>query len=115
MKTYGKEEPFRAVNVGMYQGQPQKKGVVTTAMAASANPLLQEAEERDPIMFATGFGKVRFYMFTNEEQVSKSERDVQNEKPRIIGGKKKEAKPAETGSSAVPAHNIRRHPYQTLP
>ena len=101
VKTYGKEEPFRAVNVDMYQGQPQKKGVVTTAMAASANPLLQEAEERDPILFATGFGKVRFYMFTNEEQVSKSERDVQNEKPRMIGGKKKEAKQAETGSSAV--------------
>jgi peptidylprolyl isomerase domain and WD repeat-containing protein 1 len=101
VKTYGKEEPFRALNLAMYQGQPQKKGVVTVSMAASANPLLQEAEERDPMLFATGFGKVRFYMFTNEEQVSKSERDVQNEKPRMIGGKKKEVKQAESGTAAV--------------
>ena len=96
VKTYGKDEPFRALNIAMYQGQPQKKGVVTVSMAASANPLLQEAEERDPMLFATGFGKVRFYMFTNEEQISsKSERDVQNEKPRVIGSKKKEVKREE--------------------
>jgi peptidylprolyl isomerase domain and WD repeat-containing protein 1 len=101
VKTYGKEEPFRALNVALYQGQPQKKGVVTVSMAASANPLLQEAEERDPMLFATGLGKVRFYMFTNEEQISKSERDVQNEKPRIIASKKKEVKQAESGSAAV--------------
>lgn len=101
VKTYGKEEPFRALCIGLYQGQPQKKGIVTVSMAASANPLLQEAEERDPMLFATGLGKVRFYMFTNEEQISKSERDVQNEKPRMIGAKKKEIKQAETGTAAV--------------
>ena len=101
VRAYGKDEPFRALNIGLYQGQPQKKGLVTVSMAASANPLLQEAEERDPMLFATGFGKVRFYMFTNEEEVSKSERDVQNEKPRMIGGKKKEIKHAETGSAAI--------------
>lgn len=101
VKTYGKEEPFRALNIGLYQGQPQKKGIVTVSMAASANPLLQEAEERDPMLFATGFGKVRFYMFTNEEQISKSERDVQNEKPRMISGKKKETMQAETGTAAI--------------
>ena len=101
VKTYGKEEPFRALNIAMYQGQPQRKGVVTVSMAASANPLLQEAEERDPMLFTTGFGKVRFYMFTNEEQISKSERDVQNEKPRMIGGKKKEVKQAESGTAAI--------------
>jgi peptidylprolyl isomerase domain and WD repeat-containing protein 1 len=101
VKTYGKEEPFRALNLAMYQGQPQKKGVVTVSMAASANPLLQEAEERDPMLFATGFGKVRFYMFTNEEQISKSERDVQNEKPGLIRGKKKEVKQAESGTAGV--------------
>lgn len=101
VKTYGKEEPFRAVNLAMYQGQPQRQGVVTVSMAASANPLLQETEERDPILFATGFGKVRFYMFTNADQISRSERDVQNEKPRMIGGKKKEVKQAESGTAAV--------------
>lgn len=101
VKVYGKDEPFRALNIGLYQGQPQKKGVVTVSMAASANPLLQEAEERDPILFATGFAKVRFYMFTNQEEVSKSERDVQNEKPSKGRHKPEEAKRAETGSAAV--------------
>lgn len=101
VKVYGKEEPFRALNVGLYQGQPQKKGIMTVSMAASANPLLQEAEERDPMLFATGFGKVRFYMFTNDEEVSKSERDVQNEKPRKGPQKQQEVKKAETGSVAV--------------
>ncbi|KAJ4548082.1 Peptidyl-prolyl cis-trans isomerase cyp15 [Exophiala dermatitidis] len=101
IKAYGKDEPFRALNIALYQGAPQKKEVVTVSMAASANPLLNEAEERDPMLFATGYGKVRFYMFTNEEDISKSTRDVQNEKPRIIGGKKKEEKQAQTGTSAV--------------
>lgn len=101
MKLYGKDEPFRALSVGLYQGQPLKKGVTTISMAASANPLLAEAEERDPMLFATGFGKVRFYMFTDEEQVSKSDRDVQNEKPRVAGGKKKEVKQAKSGTAAV--------------
>lgn len=102
VKVYGRDEPFRAINLTMYQGQPQKKGVVTVSMAASANPLLQEAEERDAILFSTGFGKVRFYMFTNETEISRSERDVQNEKPRMIGGKKQqETKATQSGTSAI--------------
>ncbi|KAF5877962.1 putative peptidyl-prolyl-cis-trans isomerase protein [Botrytis fragariae] len=102
VKVYGGDENFRPLNIAMYQGQPQKKGVTTIAMAASNNPLLQESELRDPILFATGVGKVRFYMFTNDEEVSKSERDVQNEKPTNTNGKKlAEAKAAETGTAAV--------------
>lgn len=102
MKTYGKDEPFRALNLAIYQGQPQKKGVVTAQMAASANPLLQEAEERDPMLTSTGCAKVRFYMFTNEEEVSKSARDVQNEKPKLLGSRRAmEAKPAESGTAAT--------------
>ena len=101
VKVYGKDEAFRALNVGLYQGQPQKKGVVTVSMAASSNPLLQEAEERDPMLFSTGFGKVRFYMFTNDEEVTRSTRDVQNEKPRVIGTKKEEARQQQSGTSAV--------------
>ncbi|KKY22284.1 putative peptidyl-prolyl cis-trans isomerase cype [Phaeomoniella chlamydospora] len=102
VKVYGKDEQFRALNVAMYQGQPQKRGVVTVSMAASANPLLQEAEERDPILFSTAYNKVRFYMFTNEEEIRKSERDVQNEKPRVIGGQRQqETKQTESGTSAV--------------
>ena len=102
VQVYGKEEPFRALNLTLYQGQPQKKGVVTAQMAASSNPLLQEAEERDPILVATGSGKVRFYLFTNESEISKATRDIQNEKPRQLGSRKEvEAKPTETGSAAI--------------
>jgi hypothetical protein len=44
VRVYGKDENFRPLSVAMYQGQPQKKGVTTVAMAASNNPLLQESE-----------------------------------------------------------------------
>ena len=102
VKVYGNEEPFRSVNLTIYQGQPQKKGVVTVSMAASANPLLQEAEERDPMLVSTGCGKVRFYMFTNEEDINKSTRDVQNEKPKNFNTTQQvKAKLTETGSAAV--------------
>ncbi|KAF5528704.1 Peptidyl-prolyl cis-trans isomerase cyp15 [Colletotrichum aenigma] len=102
VKVYGKEENFRAVNLAIYQGQPQKKGITTVEMGASSNPLLQESESRDPILIATGVNKVRFYMFTNDEDISKSVRDVQNEKPTMLGQKKAtEAKKAETGTAAV--------------
>ncbi|OCK98738.1 peptidyl-prolyl cis-trans isomerase cypE [Cenococcum geophilum 1.58] len=102
VKVYGKEEPFRTLNLALYQGQPEKKGVTTVAMAASDNPLLQEAEARDAMLVSTGSGKVRFYMFTNDENISKSERDIQNEKPRNINAKQNvEAKPAETGTAAI--------------
>ena len=102
VKVFGKDEPFRSLNLAMYQGAPQKKGVVTVSMAASANPLLQEAEERDPILFSTGFGKVRFYMFTNDEDISKASRDVHNEKPTQAGSRQQaETKQAETGTAAI--------------
>ncbi|KAJ9488148.1 hypothetical protein VN97_g5138 [Penicillium thymicola] len=103
VRVYGREEPFRALNLALYQGQPQRKGVVTVSMAASSNPLLQEAEERDPILLCTGFAKVRFYMFTNETDISKSTRDVQNEKPTqaAAGTGTAATKAAETGTAAV--------------
>lgn len=102
VKVYGKDEPFRPLNLAIYQGQPLKKGVITVSMAASANPLLEEAEQRDPILISTASGKVRFYMFTNQEDIVKSTRDVQNEKPRNINAQQAvEAKPTETGSAAI--------------
>lgn len=67
-KVYGKDENFRALHLALYQGAPDKKGIVTVAMAASDNPLLQEAEARDAMLVATGLGKVRFYMFTNDSE-----------------------------------------------
>jgi peptidylprolyl isomerase domain and WD repeat-containing protein 1 len=102
VKTYGRDENFRPLNLTIYQGQPQKKGVTTVEMAASSNPLLQQSETRDPILVATGVGRVRFYMFTNDEDISKSTRDVQNEKPTVLGSKKAEQKKtAESGSAAI--------------
>lgn len=103
VKVYGKDEGFRPVCLALYQGAPQRKDTTTVAMAASSNPLLQDSETRDPILVATGIGKVRFYMFTNDEEISKSSRDVQNEKPTILGGKKaaEAKKKAETGTAAI--------------
>ncbi|KAI0139190.1 hypothetical protein GGR57DRAFT_496227 [Xylariaceae sp. FL1272] len=102
IRVYGKDEHIRPVALALYQGQPQKKGVTTVAMAASTNPLLQESETRDPILFATSVGKQRFYMFTNEQEISRSERDVQNEKPTLLNPKKAaQARKVETGTSAV--------------
>ncbi|KAI1436344.1 cyclophilin-type peptidyl-prolyl cis-trans isomerase [Xylaria sp. CBS 124048] len=102
VKVYGKDEHLRPINLAIYQGQPQKKGVTTVAMAASDNPLLRESEAKDPILFATSVGKVRFYMFTNDEEISRSERDVQNEKPTLLNPNKAvQAKKAETGTSAI--------------
>ncbi|KAL8713557.1 MAG: hypothetical protein Q9220_002419 [cf. Caloplaca sp. 1 TL-2023] len=102
VKVFGKDEPFRSLNLALYQGQPQKKGVVTVSMAASSNPLLQEAEEKDPMLFTTASGKVRFYIFTNEEEISRATRDVQNEKPKHLNARQQlEAKPAESGSAAI--------------
>lgn len=68
VKVFGKDENFRALNLCLYQGQPEKKGVVTISMAASANPLLQDAQARDAMLVSTGCGKVRFYLFTNNEE-----------------------------------------------
>lgn len=102
VKVYGQEENFRALNLTLYQGQPEKKGFVTVEMAASDNPLLQEAEARDAMLVTTGSGKQRFYMFTNDEDISKSARDVQNEKPRNLATKKQKAgREGDTGAAAI--------------
>lgn len=94
VKVYGREEPFRPLNLALFQGQPEKKDIVTIQMAASDNPLLAEAEARDAMLVATGSGKVRFYMFTNETNISK-DRDIHNEKPKNIGAAAKQKAEAE--------------------
>lgn len=101
VKTYGKDEHLRSINLAIYQGQPQKKGVTSVEMGASSNPLLEQAEARDPILVSTAVGKGRFYMFTNEEDVSKSTRDIQNEKPTMLNNKQSKTKKIESGNAAV--------------
>lgn len=103
VKIYGREEPFRPLNLALYQGQPEKKGVVTVQMATSDNPLLEAAEARDAMLVATASGKVRFYMFTNDNNVAKSDRDIHNEKPKAIGSNRaaEEAREAKMSTSAT--------------
>ena len=104
VKVYGAEEPFRALHLALYQGQPEKKGVVTVAMAASDNPLLREAELRDAMLVCAASGKSRFYCFGNDEEVNKTTRDVHNERPQNLGAGKNGAaaeKQAESGNSAT--------------
>lgn len=103
VKVYGQDEPFRPLNVTMFQGQPDKKSVVTIEMAASENPLLREAESRDAMLVTTGLGKIRFYMFTNDTEISRQTRDVQNEKPRnlALGRSKGQEKERASASGAV--------------
>ncbi|EME80172.1 uncharacterized protein MYCFIDRAFT_166558 [Pseudocercospora fijiensis CIRAD86] len=105
VKLYGREEAFRPLNLTLYQGAPAKKGLVTAQMAASSNPLLEAAEARDAMLVTTGCAKVRFYMFTNDNSVSKSDRDIHNEKPRTLAASKKkeeeEEREARMGTSAT--------------
>ncbi|KAF3040835.1 hypothetical protein E8E11_003703 [Didymella keratinophila] len=102
VKLYGREEPLRSLWVSLYQGQPDKKRVTTVEMAASENPLLQEAEARDAMLVSTGNGKVRFYMYTNDTNISK-DRDVHNEKPRDAARSKTSQQEAQAalGTTAV--------------
>lgn len=103
VRVYGDTEPFRALNLSLYQGAPQQKSITTVPMAASSNPLLQEAEERDPLLICTAVGKPRFYLFSNETDISKSSRDIQNEKPTNLhpGALQHAKKQAETGTQAA--------------
>ncbi|GFZ46243.1 Cyclophilin cyp15 [Saitozyma sp. JCM 24511] len=80
-RLIGKDESLRFLNLAVYQGAPAKKGVTTLAMAASANPLLQEKANRDPHLFATAYNKSRFYLFARADVEAKGERDVFNERP----------------------------------
>ena len=102
VKVFGQSEQFRALNLSLYQGAPQKKGVVTSQMAASANPLLAESEERDPLLVCTAAGKGRFFMFSNDSEFNKSNRDVQNEKPKQLSSRTEDAaRSTQSGSSAT--------------
>lgn len=104
VRSLAKEETLRPLNIALYQGAPSKKSLVTVEMAASANPLLSEAESRDPMLFCTAHQKPRFYIFTNDSTASKSDRDIFNEKPtREAGAPEKAGSDAvkETGKAAI--------------
>ncbi|KAK4687727.1 peptidylprolyl isomerase domain and WD repeat-containing protein 1, partial [Tremellales sp. Uapishka_1] len=83
-RVLGKDESLRFLNLALYQGAPSKKGLQTVAMAASANPLLNEKSQRDPTLFATAYKKQRFYLFGrgDQEDAKGADRDVYNERPQ---------------------------------
>ncbi|QRV92468.1 peptidyl-prolyl cis-trans isomerase, cyclophilin-type protein [Ceratobasidium sp. AG-Ba] len=84
VRLLGKDETGRWLNLALYQGAPAKKTITTIAMAASANPILANKEERDPTLFCTAYKRPRFYMFTRQEPEENKlggDRDVFNEKP----------------------------------
>jgi peptidylprolyl isomerase domain and WD repeat-containing protein 1 len=106
VRILGKEETIRPMHLAVYQGAPAKKGVMTVEMAASSNPLLEEAQARDPMIICTAADKPRFYMFTNDSSASKSERDIFNEKPQKDGAasgdsKSRQRRPGDTGAAAI--------------
>jgi peptidylprolyl isomerase domain and WD repeat-containing protein 1 len=102
IKLYGREESIRPLHLALYQGAPDKKSVQSIEQAASENPLLRSAEARDAMLASSAVGKVRFYLFTNDTNVSK-DRDVHNEKPRDLATSSKTAAAAAaaTGTSAT--------------
>lgn len=78
----GKEEPIRFETLSLYQGMPKRKGNLTIDMAASQNDIVSDSLTVDPVIFATGAGQSRFYLFTRFEgsfELIKKERDVHNE------------------------------------
>jgi peptidylprolyl isomerase domain and WD repeat-containing protein 1 len=98
------EETIRPLNLAIYQGAPRKKTLMTVEMAASANPLLTESSERDPMIITTAYQKSRFYIFSNDSNASKSDRDVLNEKPIATAANADPTGPTrakETGQAAV--------------
>lgn len=99
------DENIRPLNVALYQGAPQKKEIVTIEMAASENPLLAAAAERAPMLVSTAVQRSRFYIFDSALEVSKSDRDVLNEKPLATAGKDAPASSnrvsAATASAAI--------------
>lgn len=80
-RVLGRDETLRFLNIALYQGVPQKKGVTTLAMATSVNPLLNEKDERDPTLFCLAWKRPRFYFFTRSNPDESGDRDVFNEKP----------------------------------
>ena len=98
VKVYGDTEPFRFLNLSLYQDVPQKKSLITVVMIAFSNPLLQKSETRDSMLVSIAAEKHRFYLFINDTDISKSSRDVQNEKPRhLASSARQEIKLAEIG------------------
>lgn len=91
VRLLGKDESVRFMHLALFQGAPNKR-VSSLAAAASENPLLAKQGLVDPTLFATAYGRARFYMFTRVDpdatvssgaaaSSASENRDVFNERP----------------------------------
>jgi peptidylprolyl isomerase domain and WD repeat-containing protein 1 len=106
----GKDENIRFCKVALYQGRPGGKGVLTASMVASGNDIIEKQLVKDPILFATGFSRNRFYLFsrrsgTDDTKSLIANRDVFNEtiiQPKIMTDLP--TKPAYSATTKVTLH-----------
>lgn len=107
VRTLGTPDSLRFMSLALYQGTSggaaEKK--LTVEMAASDNKLIEQSLRPDPILFATAFGKQRFYMFTQKQEdeialFNKSDRDVYNEQPT--------ASARDLGADSVAVRNTKK-------
>lgn len=85
----GTEDNLRFSHISLYQGIPDKKGVMTMEMASADNELISKSLATYPILFATATGKSRFYLFTRysgDFATIQSSRDVFDDESMLIGG-----------------------------
>lgn len=116
VRTLGTADGLRFMNLALYQGTGGGDKQLTVEMAASDNQLIEQSLKSDPVLFATAYGKPRFYMFTDKDadevaQFNKADRDVYNEQPvdtRPVGADavkaKAKAKPEPASTRSVTLH-----------
>ncbi|XP_065674535.1 peptidylprolyl isomerase domain and WD repeat-containing protein 1 isoform X2 [Hydra vulgaris] len=82
VKFIGMKDNVRFLNIGLYQGNPNKiSSSFTLEMTASDNPSLDKISA-DPCLICTGFKKNRFYILSRRDpDQDQSDRDIFNEKP----------------------------------
>lgn len=108
----GKDESTRFMHVALYQGAPERKMTTSLALAASNNPVVDQAPQVDPMIFCTGFKRSRFYMFARygpesdpTSKITGNDRDVFNERPtredQAVATAAAPERPRQTATTAV--------------
>lgn len=79
LRTIGKDETPRFTSLVMFQGQAMLNNSGKTGLGGSSS---QGLKEFDPILFAIGFRRTRFYLFTKRDPIQEGtheNRDIMNE------------------------------------
>jgi len=108
-RLIGREESPRFVNLALFQGtanvllghsRAQKLGINAIIGQGAEDEVVAKIE--DPCIFATGFGRDRFYLFSNRANEGDDHRDIQNERPTKMASKiASQATHRTLGSKAV--------------